>query len=329
MSSSDSVWQPSATRDVLQHRARISAEIRAFFVARGVLEVETPYLSAAGVTDPHIEGFRTRYEGPGLEPGTPLYLHTSPEFPMKRLLAAGSGDIFQICRVFRDGEASRLHNPEFTLLEWYRVGMGYQELMAEVAELTAHIIGDETRQDIEWHSYCGLFQQRLGVDPLTATKSQLRQVAAHHRLPAPDPSQMSIDDWLDLLLGCLLQPQLGVGGIAFLYDYPASQASLARLSPDNPQLAQRFELFVDGVELGNGFGELTDAAEQQRRFEFEQGQRQQMGVHLPPLDHNLISALHSGLPECSGVAIGLDRLIMVALGAKHLDQVLSFPLARA
>lgn len=311
-------------------RAAILADIRAFFVARGLLEVETPYLSTAGITDPHIEGLRSRYNGPELPLNSTLYLQTSPEFAMKRLLAAGYGDMFQICRVFRDGEAGRWHNPEFTMLEWYRPGMGYQTLMQEVADLLAQVVGAELGSSaIEWHRYQQLFIDRLGVDPLTATSDQLQRVAAHHRIPAPVAESMSRDDWLDLLVGFLLQPTLGQSGIAFLYDYPASQASLAQLCPDDPRTAQRFEVFIHGVELGNGFGELTHAGEQRDRFVAEQSHRRERGLHVPPFDERLLAAMESGLPTSSGVAIGVDRVIMVALGLERLEQVLSFPITQA
>ncbi|MGE0081238.1 MAG: EF-P lysine aminoacylase EpmA [Thiohalomonadaceae bacterium] len=324
-------WAPSATLAVLQTRARILARIRAFFHDRGVMEVETPLLSRAGATDPHIESFTTRYEGPGAPGGCTLYLHTSPEFPMKRLLAAGSGPIYQLCHVFRQGEAGRRHNPEFTLLEWYRPGFDDHALMDEVEALAREVLG-ETRAlgPTERLSYREAFERHAGIDPLRAGEAEL--VAACERLGVPVvPGLEGCDAWLDLLLTHVVEPQLGRGRLCFLHDYPASQAALARLRSDarGDTVAARFELYCEGVELANGYHELLDADEQARRFAADRATRARNGLPDVPADESLIAALRHGLPDCAGVALGVDRLIMLAVGAASIEEVMAFPLERA
>jgi len=321
-------WQPSATLEVLKLRARMLTGIRAFFSERGVLEVETPCLSAAATPDPALLSFATRYTGPLFPQGQTLYLHTSPEFPMKRLLAAGSGSIYQICKVFRDGEAGRMHNPEFTLLEWYRMGFDAAQLMAEVESLVRQMLDEHVAlAPSEKLSYREAFQQHAHLDPHTATAQDFAQAARAHEIHAP-PGMLTHHDvaiWRDLLLTHLIEPKLGQGRLTFLYDYPASQASLARVRPGTPPLAERFELYLNGTELANGFHELADASEQRTRFERQLHARST--EHLPsvPLDENLLAALANGLPDCSGVALGFDRLAMLAAGAKSLGEVIAFP----
>ena len=324
-------WRPSADLATLRLRAKLLARIRAFFAARGVLEVETPVLSAAAITEPNLASFSTVYAGPGLRYGQPLYLHTSPEFPMKRLLAAGSGCIYQIARVFRDGEAGRRHNPEFTLLEWYRVGFDHHRLMDEVAELvTGLLAGRLALAEPEQLSYRELFQRHLDLDPHRADVAELgacaerRGVSIPPGMPADDA-----DPWLDLLLTHGIEPQLGTGRLTFVYDYPASQAALARLRPGEPPVGERFELYLNGVELANGFHELGDAGEQRRRFEAENAARRVLGLPVMPVDEHLLAALNAGLPDCAGVALGFDRLVMLAAGKISLDEVLAFSLERA
>lgn len=313
-------WRPGATPETLHERARILQGVRAFFAECGVMEVETPILSSAAIPDPHLESFATRYRGPGHADGLPLYLHTSPEFPMKRLLAAGSGPIYQLCRVFRQGEAGRRHNPEFTLLEWYRPGYNHHQLMDEVAALVAPILGLEGRA--ERLSYREAFLRHLDIDPLEAPVATLQSCAAEHGLDgfAGDNAR---DVWLDLLLTHRIEPELGRDGLCFLYDYPASQAALARLSPADPRVAERFELYYKGVELANGFHELADPAEQRRRFEAELLARQEQGMEAVPLDERFLASLEH-FPDCSGVALGIDRLVMLALGAGGIDEVMAF-----
>ncbi len=324
-------WQPAATLDTLALRARLLTRIRAFFAERGVLEVETPLLARAATTDPSLASLTTHYTGPGFAKGLPLYLHTSPEFPMKRLLAAGSGSIYQLCKVFRDGEAGRLHNPEFTMLEWYRVGFDQHQLMDEVAALVSHVL--EARiapHTVEKLSYRDAFLRYAGIDPHIANIQTLAASARQHKISIPNGMpQDDIDPWRDLLLTHIIEPQLDRDGMAFLYDYPASQAALAYVRDENPPIGERFELYIEGIEIANGFHELGNAEEQRRRFERDLEQRRKQGLPMVPMDEQLLAALNHGLPECSGVALGVDRLVMLAAGATSIEEVLAFPLGRA
>lgn len=301
-----------------------------FFSARDVLEVETPTLSSAGTTDPHIHSFATAYSGPGQRHGQRLYLHSSPEFPMKRLLAAGSGCIYQIAKVFRDGEAGRYHQPEFTLLEWYRVGFDQHRLMREVARLVQDLLDQPSLlQDPEYLSYAAIFQRHLRIDPHRATVAQLKTCAAAQDLPCPPGMpEDDIDPWLHWLLSHCIEPHLGRDRLTFIYDYPASQAALARIRPGDPPLADRFELYYRGIELANGFHELSDADEQRRRFTADNQRRVARGLAPIPPDEYLLAALAAGLPDCAGVALGLDRLLMLATDNAALEDVLAFPLER-
>lgn len=323
---SGSAWQPTAPLANLQARAKLLADIRRFFQQAGVLEVETPACSFHATTDPALESFRLDYNGPGAE-GRPLYLHTSPEFPMKRLLAAGCGAIYQICRVFRNGERGRLHNPEFSLLEWYRPGFDHHRLMEEVAALVNAVL--PVPRPVEGFSYGEVFQHHLGLDPHHLTDDELRNVARANIEGAADLALEGRDAWLDLLLTHCIEPHLGRGHLCFIYDYPASQASLARVRLDDPPVAERFELYMEGMELANGFRELADAKEQRRRFENDLERRRCDGLAEMPLDEQLLTALEAGLPDCAGVALGLDRLLMQVVGARRIDEVLAFPLERA
>lgn len=318
-------WRPSADLATLRERARILAGIRAFFAERGILEVETPILSRAGVCDPQLTSLASHFIGPGHGAGLPLYLHTSPEYAMKRLLAAGSGPIYQICRVFRQGEVGRRHNPEFTMLEWYRPHWDHHRLMDEVEALVAPILGlsgPARRLD-----YRAAFLEYAAIDPLSADLSALRACAERLGCGGIEMGEAR-DGWLDLILSHHIEPQLGQDGLCFLQHYPASQAALARLSPEDPRLAERFELYYQGIELANGFHELSDAAEQRRRFEADGLQRKGIGLDTPPIDEHLLAALEHGLPDCAGVALGLDRLIMLALGKTHISEVLAFDFER-
>jgi lysyl-tRNA synthetase class 2 len=322
-------WRPTAPLRALHLRARLLADIRLFFASRGVLEVDTPALSVAGATDPHLESFMTTYTGPGLDKGKPLFLQTSPELPMKRLLAAGSGCIYQIAKVFRNGEMGRLHNPEFTLLEWYRIHFDHYQLMDEVEQLVTLLLKDRvTLQAPERFSYSEIFQRYLDLDPHRATVRELGVCVENQGLTIP--AGMPEDDpdpWLDLLLSHCIQPRLGRGRLAFIFDYPCSQAALARIRPGNPPLGERFELYINGLELANGFHELGDASEQRWRFERDNQIRAARGLPTVPLDGRFLAALAQGLPPCSGVAVGLDRLVMVAAGQSSLQEVMAFPLA--
>jgi lysyl-tRNA synthetase class 2 len=316
-------WRPTATVEALKRRAAVLADVRRFFEERNVWEVETPALAAAGVTDPRIEGLAVDYDGPGAPANGKLWLQTSPEYAMKRLLAAGSGSVFQVARAFRAGERGRLHNPEFTLLEWYRTGFDHHRLMDEVAALVQRVLGE--RGPVERLSYRQAFQDQTGIDPFTAEEAALRRKAAEMGLA----SALDRDEMLDLIMGSCVAPHLGRGRLTFVHDFPASQASLARLLPGDPPVAARFELFVEGIELANGFHELSDAREQRRRFEADRGRRAAEGGAVPGLDERLLSALEAGLPDCAGVALGLDRLLMLALGADRIEQVMAFPMERA
>ncbi|MCF6210069.1 MAG: EF-P lysine aminoacylase GenX [Gammaproteobacteria bacterium] len=332
MSRQDAEWQPSATLDALKQRAALMGRLRCFFAKKGVLEVETPLLSAAGTTDPQIHSFETCYEGPGAAQGRPLYLATSPEFAMKRLLAAGSGPIFQVCKAFRQGEAGRLHNPEFTLLEWYRPGFDHFQLMDEVEALVTELAdGRLPAVRAERTTYAELFWRHLGLEPHTASAEVLARCAADFPVLA-GISGLDRDGWLDLLMSHIIQPRLGQGCLAFVYHYPASQAALARISQssaDIPAVAERFELFYQGVELANGFHELTDAGEQRARFERDLLQRRAQNLPLIPIDEHLLTALDEGMPPCAGVALGLDRLLLVVNGLSQLSDVIAFPFVRA
>lgn len=286
------------------------------------MEVETPLLSRAAVTDPHLQSFATTYRGPGQAEGLLLYLHTSPEFPMKRLIAAGCGPIYQLCKVFREGEAGRRHNPEFTLLEWYRHGFDHRALMEEVAALVAPLLDLESGS-AERLSYREAFLRYADIDPLVAPVEALRERAYGLGITGFE-EESDRDVWLDLILTLAVEPNLGREGLCFIYDYPASQAALARLNPDNPQVAERFELYYRGVELANGFHELADAEEQRQRFAAELEARKERGLEAVPMDENLLAALESGFPPCAGVALGVDRLVMLALGAESLAEVMAF-----
>ncbi len=305
-------------------RADILARIRVFFAARGVLEVETPVLAHYPATDPQIHSLYARCAGPGVPAGETLYLQTSPEFAMKRLLCAGAGPIYQIARVFRDGERGRMHNPEFTLLEWYRPGFDHHALMDEVAELVCAVL--DLSAVSERLSYAEVFRIHLGLDPHAAPTAELAACARAHGLDAP---ALDRDGWLDLLLSHLIQPRLGGERPLFLYDYPASQAALARLRGDDPVVGERFELYLHGIELANGYHELGDAGEQRARFAQDNERRRAAGLPALPLDERLLAALAHGLPACAGVALGLDRLLMLAAGVRDIDEVMAFTTPRA
>lgn len=319
-------WRPAACPETLRARARLLAAIRSFFSDRGVLEVDTPALSSAGNPDPHLDSLRL--DGEREAPEGPRYLHTSPELPMKRLLAAGSGPIFQLCKVFRGGESGRRHNPEFTLLEWYRPGFEVGDLMDEIeALLRVVLLPYRTVPKARRVSYREAFQEALDVDPLVVDIDELR--ARAHALGLAEGLQgLERDGWLDLLMSLHVCRGFDDAPV-FVFDYPASQAALARLSEEDPRVARRFELFWGDLELANGFGELTDAAEQRARFLRDNARRRAAGASELPLDERMLAALEAGMPECAGVALGVDRLLMVALGIDSIDKVLAFPADRA
>lgn len=310
-------WKPGAPAVMLAARADLLAQIRKFFAARKVLEVETPILARATASDFHIQSWKT--ENSWGQNNQALYLQTSPEYAMKRLLASGSGAIYQLGKAFRFEEISDRHNPEFTLLEWYQPGYSLCQLMNEV-EALVHLVTTVT--DIRRFSYRELFQQNLGIDPHQALTDDLEQlVKSEISLVAQG---LSRTDYLQLILSEIIEPAMQ--GNWFLYDYPEDQAALAQVKLDaaGVKVAQRFELFCSGMEIANGYFELTDPVEQRRRFESDLDKRQQADRGLVPIDENLIAALESGLPDCAGVALGVDRLLMIATGAKSISEVISF-----
>jgi lysyl-tRNA synthetase class 2 len=320
-------WRPTATRATLERRGQMLALARRFFSDRRVLEVDTPLVVNAPVTDVHIHSAQVDLSD---DPAStrPYFLHTSPEYAMKRLLAAGSGDIFQICHVVRGFERGPLHNTEFTLIEWYRTGFALGQLMAEVEALVRELFGAAGKGlRGERLTYREAFLRHLQLDPFTATVEQLE--AAAEGLVHRNPGASTRDLLLDFLMATRVGPQLGKNALTFVHGYPASQAALARLDPDDPRAALRFELYSQGVELANGFHELASEAEQRSRFESDLAERRRRGLPAFPLDERLLAALEAGLPDCCGVALGFDRVVMLATGAVSIDEVLAFPVERA
>ena len=324
-----SPWQPSADLSMLRARAQLLAQLRAFFAARDVLEVDTPVLSQHGVSDPHIESIGAEFVPDGAASGTAMYLMSSPEYAMKRLLANGSGCIYQVAKAFRNGEAGRRHNPEFTMLEWYRVGYDLEQLMAEVAQLLDLLLLPAL-PNLDWHflSYEQAFVQTLGVNPMLMSTAELQTLAQQH-IDLSMPEGTPRDNWLDLLMSHCVEPALPQA--CFVYNYPASQAALARVDMDNNghQVARRFEVYVQGLELANGYHELTDAQEQAKRFAEDNQARKAIGKSEMPADQRLVAALEHGLPDCSGVAMGLERILMLAHGKQDIAEVLAFDFSRA
>lgn len=311
-------WQPGASASNLKRRAELLAQIRRFFTARGVLEVETPALGRHTVTDLHLEAFSI---------DATRYLQTSPEYAMKRLLAAGSGPIYQLGKAFRHDEVSRLHNPEFTLLEWYRPGFNWQQLLDEVAALVMEVLQLPGREQLVQCSYADLFAKYLNINPHTISQSSLDKLTRETVDITAD--HLSPTDCLQLLMHHCIEPDLPE--FCFVYDYPEAQAALAVVE-ENEQgipVARRFELYGGGMELANGYQELTDPQEQRRRFEHDQAQRQQRGLPPVAIDERLLAALASGLPDCAGVALGVDRLAMLACQAGHINEVIAFADERA
>ena len=337
-------WQPTCAIALLHLRAQLLADIRRFFAERSVLEVETPLLGHSSGTDPQLAFFTTEYLSPGMvcmpeacqeqTRQSPLrqtlFLQTSPEFAMKRLLAAGSGSIYQIGKSFRNGESGRFHNPEFTMLEWYRVGFTLPQLMDEIAELIGGLFSRQSLQETQRVSYQAVFVSFTGLDPLVFSYQDYCTFARECQLPeAVDMCGHDHGLWLDFLFSHTVQPNLGKNALCMVYGYPACQSSLARINEHCALVTDRVELFINGIELGNGYYELTDAEEQSQRFDKELAIRQQQKLPVFAKDQHLIAALQSGLPECSGMAIGLDRLLMLLSGSAAIDEVLSFPIHSA
>jgi elongation factor P--(R)-beta-lysine ligase len=316
---------------------------RDFFAEAGFVEVDTPALQASPGLEPHLKAFATVTHDPNDGAARPLYLHTSPEFAMKKLLVAGLPRIWQLAHVFRDGERSPTHHPEFSMLEWYRAGAGYDDLMADckallrraqaaagVAELSWNGHSADTRRPWQRLSVAEAFARRAGIDLLATAPdpaqpdAALLAAAAAKAGVAPHPG----DDWETLFFRIFLEriePYLGIGAPTILYDYPLALAALSRPKPDDPRLCERFELYVCGLELANAFGELTDPAEQRRRFLADQAKKQALYGETYPIDEDFLAALVSGLPACAGIALGFDRLVMLATGAGHIEDVLWAP----
>lgn len=325
MSSTNITWQPNATLETLKNRAQLIANIRQFFADRNVLEVETPVLCHATVTALHVVGIPAIFKPIGGTQEEICYLQTSPEYAMKRLLAAGSGAIYQINKAFRQGEVSKIHNPEFSILEWYRPGFDHHQLMDEMDELLQLILKTAPAERV---SYADLYKKYLQIDPHTADIPTLTAVAKQKNLSFSG-TLTDKDAWLDLLWMHYIEPQVGQERPMFLYDYPVSQAALAKIRPENPPVASRFEVYFKGVELANGFHELQDAEEQAKRFEDDLLCRRQNNLPEFSIDQYFLAALKHGFPDCAGVALGVDRLIMLALGCKNVSEVLSFAFDRA
>jgi lysyl-tRNA synthetase class 2 len=310
----------------LHLRARLYALVRAYFADRHVLEVETPILSAAGNTEPNIESFTTHFSGHVDAGARERWLRTSPEYPLKRLLAAGIGDCYELGRVFRNGEAGGRHNPEFTMLEWYRVGWDHHRLMEETVGLVQAALAMAGRQaDVVATTYRQLFLDALAIDPDRASVEELRAPLAAFGI---DPEGLVRDDWLDLLITHRLQPAFSADRITAIHDYPASQCALARVRPGEPPLAERFELYLGRYELANGYHELNDATEQRGRFERDNTVRRKRGAREVPLDEKLLAVL-GAMPDCAGVALGVERLLMCLAGTDAIADVLAFPFADA
>ena len=320
------IQQPWSLPQSLQLRARLYQVIREFFAERHVLEVETPILSAAGNTEPNIASFGTQFSGHVDAGARQRWLRTSPEFPLKRLLAAGVGDCYELGRVFRNGEAGARHNPEFSMLEWYRVGWDHRRLMAEtIALVEAALALRGRRAEVVIESYRQLFLDELGLDPLHATLDALRAPLAEQHI---DADGLTRDDWLDLLITHRLQPAFPRDRITLIHDYPATQCALAKIRPGEPPLAERFELYLGPHELANGYHELNDATEQRARFERDNAVRRARGLPPMPIDARLLAVLDA-MPDCAGVALGVERLLMCLADTDAIADVLAFPFADA
>ena len=322
-------WKTNTTIETLKCRAALLSTVRHFFQKNNTLEVDTPTLSQSTTPDPNIESFTTQYNA------QQYYLHTSPEFPMKRLLAAGIGAIYQICKVFRQGEAGRNHNPEFTMIEWYQPGLPYHALMAQVDELVGELLKDKiSLKETVFISYQNIFEQYLGINPFICDVNKLNGVLKENNIELVNSEiKLNKDALLDLIITHLIQPRLPKNVPVFIYDYPETQAALANIRKANGDnefnVAERFELYINSIELANGYQELLDANEQRRRFENENKQREQADLQIIPIDENLIAALDYGIPAVSGVALGLDRLVMLATGMDSISDVIAFTIDEA
>jgi len=319
-------WQPTMTWEDAQLRSSIIQQIRSFFQSKNIVEVETPSLALATITDVYIDAFSTKYDFL-CDPDKVYFLQTSPEFAMKRLLASGYGSIFQICKAFRQEPSGRFHNAEFTILEWYRLGFNQTQLIEEVDALLANILG--TRKALRL-SYQDVFVQHLGIDPLATNIEQcLALISKENKSANWLTNSGDIDILLQFMFSEFIEPNIGQEAPCFIYNFPASQASLAKLDKDDSRVANRFECYFQGIELVNGFYELTDAQTQVSRFNQDNDLRERKGLPKREIDQRFISAVEAGLPECAGVALGIDRLVMLALQAKHIREVITFPIENA
>ncbi len=313
--------------EALVLRARLYALIRDFFAKRNVLEVETPILSAAANTEPNIESFSTMFSGPVTAGSPERWLRTSAEFPMKRLLAAGVGDCYELGRVFRNGEAGRRHNPEFTMLEWYRVGWDHLRLLDETIELVHLALAMAGREaSLVSMTYRELFVDMLGIDPFTASIDALLEPLRDIEI---NGEGLQRDDWLDLLITHRIQPDFPTDRITAIRDWPATQCALAKIRHDDPPVAERFELYLGPHELANGYHELNDSTEQRARFENDNRRRQSRGQRALPIDESLLAAIETGLPDCAGVALGIERLLMCISGSEDIRRHLAFSFSDA
>ncbi len=324
---SNNSWQPGATNEVILERALMLKNIRAFFDVRDVIEVETPLLSHASTTDPHLNSLQSQFRD------QTCYLNTSPEYGMKRLLANESVSIYQICKAFRDDELGSFHNPEFTLLEWYRLDYDCEQLMDELQLLIEDLcqqsnLYQQVKMSFQRLSYQQAFENAVGFNPHQVTSAECYHYAKEHDVEIPQGlgENDEVDDWLDWLLTQRVLPAFKKTGFTFLYDYPVSQCALAKieLNQESCGVAKRFELFFGEIELANGFHELADPVEQLQRFKLENMVRKRRGLEIASIDSHFIAALEAGLPECSGLALGLDRVLMVLAGVEKIEQVLTF-----
>ena len=319
MADGKSDWQATASLELLRLRAQVFTTLREFFAARDILEVETPILSHRSVTDVHLQSFSVTGKG-----NEEFFLQTSPEYAMKRLLASGSGSIYQITKAFRSEEQSRQHNPEFTMLEWYRLGFDLDKLMDEVEELIVTVIGCST---IPRFTYQELFEKEFAFNPHDIDSDRL-QAVAQSTLPITGEN-LTDTDYLQLLMNHQIEPTLP--SQCFVYDYPIAQAALSKIeqNADNKRVAKRFELYCNGMEIANGYSELTDPQEQKARFQKDNQLRMELGLRLMEPDERLLGALEQGMPECAGVALGIDRLVMLVSKTSNISDVISFPFERA
>jgi len=325
----DASFAPEASLEALRARALLLESIRQFFKQRSVLEVETPLLCHAAVQDPHLHPIPAQYQPFGNASPQTLYLQTSPEFAMKRLLAANIGPIYQLCKAFRNGEVGKIHNPEFTMLEWYRPGFNHHQLMNEMDDFLAFILNTQTAERI---SYQDLFLMHLDLDPFQATQLELQNKAKDKKINLDKnmPSTLTNDDWLNLLLTHSIEPKLGFERPVMVFDFPKSQAALAKIrKTPHFEVAERFEVYMNGMELANGYHELTDGNILEQRLYQDAATRKQLNHPEIPIDSHLLNALKAGLPDCAGVALGFDRLLMLKMNAKEIREVLAFTIEKA